>query len=70
MCTKESQQIGRGGTHLWVGPEGGRMGGWVRTGRQDGGELVGTFSGEEAAEEAVHLEAVWADLSNHVNSDA
>lgn len=60
----------RGTTHLWVGPEEGRMGGWVRTGRPDGGEQVGTFSGEEAAEEAVNLQAVWADLSNHMNADA
>lgn len=59
-----------GRTHLWVGPEEGRMGGWGRTGRQNGGGLVGTFSGEEAAEEAVKLEAVWVDLSNHMNEDA
>lgn len=57
------------GTHLWVGPEEGRMEGCVRTGRQDGGELVGTFSGEEAAEEAANLEAAWPDLSNHMNAD-
>lgn len=62
--------VGGGGTHLWVGPEEGSMGGWMRTGRQDEGELVGTFSGEEAAEEAVKLEAVWADLSHHINADA